>query len=154
MKRILVIWVGKRPDAAWESLAADYRERAARYVDLAEVRVRPAEGRLDARRALAQEAAAIRSHLVPGDHLVALDERGREVDTPSFASLLTLTPASTRLAFVLGSDLGLDAALKAEAHERVALSRLTFAHALARVVLLEQIYRALDLTAGGRYHRA
>jgi 23S rRNA (pseudouridine1915-N3)-methyltransferase len=56
--------------------------------------------------------------------------------------------------FVIGSDLGLDGGLKAGAHERFALSRLTLPHALARVVLLEQLYRACDLLAGGQYHRA
>jgi 23S rRNA (pseudouridine1915-N3)-methyltransferase len=57
------------------------------------------------------------------------------------------------MAFVIGSDLGLDGELKAAAQERLALSRLTLPHHLARLLLLEQLYRASDLLAGGQYHR-
>jgi 23S rRNA (pseudouridine1915-N3)-methyltransferase len=55
--------------------------------------------------------------------------------------------------FVIGSDLGLDSSLKNEADELFALSRMTLSHGLARLLLLEQLYRATDLLAGGQYHR-
>ena len=54
---------------------------------------------------------------------------------------------------MIGSDLGVDLSLKKQASELFALSRLTLPHALARVLLLEQLYRAIDLLAGGPYHR-
>jgi 23S rRNA (pseudouridine1915-N3)-methyltransferase len=151
---LLVIWVGNRPVQALEELAADYQARISRLAPIAQVRVRPANGRgQDPSRALALEAERIREHLRPGDHLVVLDERGREHTTVQLAAWLSGILARARVVLVVGSDLGLDEALRREAREPLALSRLTLPHALARVLLLEQLYRALDLNAGGAYHR-
>ncbi len=154
MNGLVVVWVGRRPPAPVAALADEYAHRVARYATIAQVRVAPAEGRAgDPRRALARERAAIERHLAPGDAVVALDERGRERSTAELARWLEGRTGPGRTVFVVGSDLGLDPELTRGAHERLALSRLTLPHHLARVVLLEQLYRACDLLAGGQYHR-
>jgi len=151
---ILLVWVGRRAPAGLEELAAEYAKRVSRHVPLAEVRIRPAAGRQgDAPRALAEEAAAVRKHLRPGDTVVVLDERGRERTTEEMAGWLSERRRMGRTVFVIGSDLGIDLSLKNEANALFALSRLTLPHGLARVLLLEQLYRACDLLAGGQYHR-
>jgi 23S rRNA (pseudouridine1915-N3)-methyltransferase len=152
---LALYWVGKRGDAAIESLTGEFHTRLARLVAFSEVRVRPAGGRGgDPSRVVAGEAAALRALLSPGDHVVALDERGRERTSEELASWLGgLLGRARRVVFLVGSDLGLDEGLKREANDLFALSRLTLPHQLARVLLLEQLYRALDLRAGGRYHR-
>jgi 23S rRNA (pseudouridine1915-N3)-methyltransferase len=150
---ILLVWVGRRAPAAVEGLALEYASRLSRHLPFGEVRIRPAAGRGDPRRALAAEAAAVRKHLLPGDTLVVLDERGRERTSEELAGWLATRRRLGRTVFAIGSDLGLDPGLKKEASDRLALSRLTLPHALARVVLLEQLYRACDLLAGGQYHR-
>jgi len=81
--------------------------------------------------------------------LVALDERGKDLTTRQFAALL-----AEPTAFVIGGADGLDAGLKAGAFMLLRLSSLTLPHALAQVVLLEQIYRAATLLTGHPYHRA
>ena len=152
---VLVLWVGRRAPEPFEALAREFGARLARHLPFAAVRVRPASGRGgDPKKALAEEAGEIRRHLTPADHVVALDEGGRERTTEELAAWLEARRQRGRTAFVIGSDLGLDGGFKAGAHERLALSRLTLPHALARVVLLEQLYRACDLLAGGQYHRA
>ena len=154
MNGILVVWVGRRGPAGLEGLADTYAKRVARHVPFSEVRVRPATGRQgDARRALSEEAAAVRRHLRPADVVVALDERGRENTTEEFAAWLADWLPRGRTVFIIGSDLGLDLSLKNEASRTLALSRLTLPHGLARVLLLEQLFRACDLLAGGQYHR-
>lgn len=154
MRSALLLWVGKRADPAFESIAADYRTRIARQLAFEEVRVRPTPGRAgDPRRALAAEAAEIRHHLRPTDWIVALDERGRDRTTVELSGWLAERLEHERLVFVIGSDLGLAGEIKTAARELFALSRLTLPHQLARVLLLEQLYRALDLAAGGAYHR-
>ena len=90
-----------------------------------------------------------RLSLVKTVRLIALDERGRDLTTPQFAELLR-APA----AFVIGGADGLSAELKSSAHLLLKLSSLTLPHALAQVVLLEQIYRAATLLTGHPYHRA
>lgn len=153
-KEILLLWVGRRAQAPWEELATEYQRRIQRRVVFGERRVRPAEGReRDPRRAVETEGERLREHLCPGDVVVALDERGRESNTEELARWLATRECPGRLVFLVGSDLGLAASLRAEAHEVLALSRLTLAHQLARLMLLEQLYRCLDLLAGGAYHR-
>jgi len=116
--------------------------------------VRPAGGRDgDRGRALGEEAAALTSHLGEGDFVVALDEHGRERTTIELARLLSERMPTRRVVFILGSDLGLDPQVRTRADEVLALSRMTLPHHLARLLLCEQLYRALDLTAGGPYHR-
>ena len=83
-----------------------------------------------------------------GARLVALDERGRDLTTAQFAELL-----GTPSAFVIGGAEGLSAALKRKAALVLRLSSLTLPHALAQVVLLEQLYRAATLRTGHPYHR-
>ena len=152
---VSVVWVGRRPAAPWEALAEEYATRIARFVPFEEVRVRPSSGRAHAgAQALAREAAAVLEHVSPGDALVALDEHGRQRTTLDFAGWLgRQRDAGRAVVFVVGSDLGLAEAIKVRAHERMSLSAMTLPHALARVLLLEQLYRAFDLLAGGRYHR-
>ena len=83
-----------------------------------------------------------------GSKLIALDERGEELTTAQFAKLLA-APA----AFVIGGADGLSAATKSDAHSVIRLSAMTLPHALAQVILLEQIYRAATLLTGHPYHR-
>ena len=83
-----------------------------------------------------------------GARVIVLDERGRDLSTAQFAKLLE-APA----AFVIGGADGLSAATKAAADKLLRLSALTLPHALAQVVLLEQIYRAATLLTGHPYHR-
>lgn len=152
---LAVLWTARRGGGPWDELASEYATRIRRFVPLDEVRLRPEAGRGgDPARALAREAEAVRRHLAPGDVVFALDERGRERTTEQWATVLERhRDRGLRTAFVIGSDLGLDATLRDEAHEQVALSKLTLPHQLVRVMLLEQLYRCCDLLAGGGYHR-
>ena len=95
--------------------------------------------------------------LQPGDH--AVRQRAAELaaklgrTTEALAAWLSERRRHGRTVLVVGSDLGLDEGVKSAARELLALSRLTLPHQLARLVLLEQLYRACDLLAGGQYHR-
>lgn len=82
-------------------------------------------------------------------HVVALDERGKDLTTAEFAKLL-----ATETTFVIGGPDGLDEKVKKDAWLVLRLSSLTLPHALAQVVLLEQIYRAATFLTGHPYHRA
>ena len=90
-----------------------------------------------------------KSAIPKGARIVALDERGKDLTTVQFAELL-----KSETAFVIGGADGLDAETKAQAAMLLRLSSLTLPHALAQVVLLEQIYRAATLLTGHPYHRA
>ena len=93
-------------------------------------------------------AGKIRERIPKNLRLVALDERGKDLTTKQFAALL-----GAPTAFVIGGAEGLDPSLKSEAYLLLRLSALTLPHALAQVVLCEQLYRAAMLLTGHPYHR-
>jgi 23S rRNA (pseudouridine1915-N3)-methyltransferase len=101
---------------------------------------------------MAREAEAITAALRPDERLVVLTEEGQTFPSTAFAQRLEGS-GSERLAFVIGGADGLDPALKARAAWRLSLSPMTFPHELARLLLLEQLYRALSIQQGGPYHR-
>jgi len=103
---------------------------------------------------LAAEAARIRAALPKGARVIALDERGKDLTTCGLAvQLEAWMQERGALAFLIGGADGLDAALKKSASMQLRLSALTLPHGLARVLLAEQLYRALSIIGGHPYHR-
>ena len=100
-----------------------------------------------------REAAAILAELRSDEQLVALSEEGRRLGSVQLAEQLR-DSGSDRLAFVIGGADGLTTELKRRSHWMLSLSPLTFPHELARLLLLEQLYRAQTILQGGPYHRA
>ena len=104
---------------------------------------------------LAAEGIRIRTALPAGCRLVALDERGKQWTTAKFADSITgWMKDGGDTVFVIGGADGLDANIKNSADEILALSTLTLPHGLARILLAEQLYRAVSLIKGHPYHRA
>jgi 23S rRNA (pseudouridine1915-N3)-methyltransferase len=103
---------------------------------------------------LAIEADRIRTQIPKQSQLIVLDERGEQLTTRALAEQLQIWSREAASAtFVIGSADGLDVALKAQATNRIGLSRLTLPHGMARVLLIEQLYRSVSLLAGHPYHR-
>ncbi len=102
-----------------------------------------------------EEAEAIRA-ATAGAVLLAFDERGRSIDSETFAGLFrkALDGGEQALALVIGGPDGLDPALRDAARETIALGAMTWPHQLARILLAEQIYRAITILSGHPYHRA
>jgi 23S rRNA (pseudouridine1915-N3)-methyltransferase len=154
--RIRIAAVGQRQPRWVDEAVADYLARfpAGFEVTLREVRPEARAG-IPAGRALAAEAARLRAALPDGGLIVALDERGRDWTTRQFADALAgWRDAAETPAFVIGGADGLDPELKSSARLSLRLSSLTLPHGLARVLLVEQIYRAWSILAGHPYHRA
>jgi 23S rRNA (pseudouridine1915-N3)-methyltransferase len=157
--RITIVAVGQRQPAWVQAAVADYLGRfpANFKVDLKEVKAEPrgGKGHDSVPRLLAAEAARIRAAAPADARLVALDERGADWTTATLADALgRWRDEGAHPAFVIGGPDGLDPSLKQAAHARVRLSSLTLPHALARVLLAEQLYRAWSLLTHHPYHRA
>ena len=101
----------------------------------------------------AAERARIEAAIPKGVRVVALDERGDALGTQALARRLTSWQEQGDVALLIGGPDGLDPALRAAAHERIRLSDLTLPHAFARVLLIEQLYRAWSINAKHPYHR-
>lgn len=155
MISIRLLFVGAKPRRAWELLGELYRGRLTKRVRWEEVRIPLAVGRQsDPKGAVLREGKVLLTHLGPQDRLVVLDERGSLWTTEDLARFLHAHPVTVPLALAIGSDLGLSQEVKSQAHHLWSLSPLTLPHEMVRVMVMEQIYRALDLLAGGKYHRA
>jgi 23S rRNA (pseudouridine1915-N3)-methyltransferase len=153
VREIVVLWLGRR-QREWDVLGDDYRGRVDKFLPAREVLLRPGAGEGEER--LRAEAVSVRRALPQPHRLVTLHRRGRTLDSRQLADWLGKTREEWphTLAFVVGSDLGLATELVAESHLALSLSALTLPHHLARLMLWEQLYRALSLTAGMKYHRA
>ena len=157
--KLLIVAVGQRvPD--WAQTA--YDDYAKRFpsdlrVDLRAVKTEPRGSRtleslLSAERQRIE--AAIATHAGRHARVVALDERGNNLTTMALATRLKdWQLQSDDVALVIGGPDGLDPGFKAAAHERIRLSDLTLPHAMVRVLLIEQLYRAWSINANHPYHR-
>jgi len=152
--RISLICVGKLGRGAEATLALDYAQRAAaigRSLGISPVEIVEVEAR---RPGKAAEAEAILARLA-GARLAACDEHGATFTSRAFAAhLAALRDDGLRdLALVIGGAGGLDTLVLEAAAERIAFGPQTWPHALARVMLAEQVYRAVSILAGSPYHR-
>lgn len=154
--RVLVAAVGQRLPA-WASAACDdYAKRlpAEWRFELRAIKAEPRDGR-SADRLRAAEAQRLQGAIARGVRRIALDESGARLSTARLAQRLRAWQGDGRdLAFLIGGPDGLDSGLLAQADESLRLSDLTLPHALARVVLIEALYRAWSVDSGHPYHRA
>ena len=160
MLNITLLCVGKLKEPFYTQAAAEYAKRLSAYcklslVELPEERLPkdPSQAQIDA--ALAREADAIRAKLPPRCGLVALCVEGRMRSSEELAQLVGTWEQSSakHLVFLIGGSYGLHPSIKAEAQVKLSMSPMTFPHHLARVMLLEQIYRAFKIREGSSYHK-
>ena len=146
--KLQLIWIGKTKNVPVQQLIQEYLDRVGKFVsvEVIELRDRRDVGG-DARRIVEKEGDNIISRLGSADYSIALDERGREFDSHKLAELIEKhRVAGTKLmTFVIGGHNGLSDAVRNRANLVLALSRMTLTHELARVLLLEQIYRAFAI---------
>jgi 23S rRNA (pseudouridine1915-N3)-methyltransferase len=149
-----IVAVGQRvpewAQTAWDDYAKRFPPEI--RVELKAVKTEP-RGSKTPETLYAAERARIEVAIPKGARVVALDERGEALGTQALARRLTLWQEQGDVALLIGGPDGLDPALREAAHERIRLSDLTLPHAFARVLLIEQLYRAWSINAKHPYHR-
>ncbi len=153
--RLIIVAVGQRvPDwaqTAWDDYAKRFPHEL--KVELKAVKTEPRSSKT-LETLYAAERARIEAAIPKGTRIVALDERGTTVTTMALASKLKdWQLGGTDVALVIGGPDGLEPAFRQAAHERIRLSDLTLPHAMVRVLLIEQLYRAWSVNANHPYHR-
>lgn len=160
MFSVTVICVGKLKERFYLEASAEYLKRLQAYCDcrileLPEQRLpeNPAPAQIAA--ALQKEAEAIEKKLPRGAWLCCLTPEGKSLSSERLAQTLASVKLSGRsgAVFLIGSSFGMDPALKQKADLLLSMSAMTFPHHLARVMLLEQLYRAETIQAGIKYHK-
>ena len=158
--KITVICLGKLKEAYLKDACDEYLKRLGAFcrckvVELAPVKLTDNPSPAQIRAALAQEAALIREKIPKGAAVFALCIEGKMLPSEEFSRQLQTAAVAggADVVFVIGSSFGLDEELKKAANYRLSMSPMTFPHQLARVMLLEQIYRAFQIASGGKYHK-
>jgi 23S rRNA (pseudouridine1915-N3)-methyltransferase len=159
--KIAIVAIGRLKDGPERELYDRYRTRfdalgrkhalgPMQLTEIPESRQASAETRMD------EEARKLLAAVIAGSHIVLLDERGKTPTSAAFAAdLRTRRDGGTAaVTFLLGGADGHGTAARSAAHSSLALGTLTLPHGLARVLLMEQLYRAVTLIAGHPYHRA
>ncbi len=159
MLNIKIICVGKFKEKYWEAASAEYMKRLGAYCSVSVTEVKeeklPAHAsRADEENVIMKEGKSILDKIGTGDYVVALDIGGRELSSEDLAAKIAqISFTNSTIAFVIGGSLGLSNEVKSRAALRLSFGKITLPHQLARIVLLEQIYRAFKINAGETYHK-
>lgn len=160
MLNITVLCVGKLKEAYWRDAIAEYAKRLGAFckfqvTELDEERLpdKPSEAQIAA--ALTAEGKKMAAKIPTGAAVVALCIEGKPCSSTELADRLEefALGGVSHVVFLIGSSFGLAPELKSRANWRLSMSPMTFPHQLARVMLLEQIYRAMNIRNGGKYHK-
>ena len=155
-----ILCVGKMKEKAYRELADEYLKRLGRYGKIEEIEIpdlpEPAGNSKAAEEQVkTREGESLLAKIRPGDRVIAMTITGKQRSSEELAEHLQemRNGGVGRVVFVIGGSLGLGANVIARADEEMSMSRMTFPHRLARVKLLEQLYRAEKIIAGERYHK-
>ncbi len=154
-----LICMGRLKEKYWRDAAAEYEKRLTRYTKFETIELPDLPEPQNSSPAIEmqikeKEGAAILSKLRPDDTVVALCIDGKQMDSVQLSKkLMQLQDSGKRVVFIIGGSLGLSDAVVARANVKLSFSPMTFPHQLARIMLLEQVYRACKIAAGERYHK-
>lgn len=153
-RQLEILWFSRHRRPDWEVLCQDYRERIERFVPVSDRALRPREAG-DERTQLRVEGEQLQEAISEPSWTIALDRRGKTMGSVEFSRYLARVREEWphAISLLVGSDLGLAPEVLDTARLRLSLGPMTLPHELARLVLYEQLYRALTLQAGIRYHR-
>lgn len=160
MIHISILCVGKIKEDYFTAAIREYTKRLQRYCKLTVIEVKDeatpdAPSPREAEQILAKEGQRILEKIPPAAQVTALCIEGKPMTSPAFAASIAdfMANGGSRLVFVIGGSLGLSDAVKCRADQKLSFSPMTFPHQLMRIILLEQIYRAMNINHGGKYHK-
>lgn len=154
--KVALILVGKTINKHFVELIDDYASRVKHYVgfDICTIPELKNTKSLSVDQQKQQEGELILKQLQAGDHVVLLDEHGKELRSVEFSRYMEqrMQTVSKRLVFVIGGPYGFSSDVYAKAHDKLSLSKMTFSHQMVRLIFVEQLYRAMTIMRGEPYH--
>lgn len=158
--KIRIICIGKLKEKYWTSAAAEYSKRISGYanieiVELKESKLPSNPSEADENSVLIREGQNILNKIKDNDYVIAMEVEGEQLDSVELAKKIqhAFDTKSSTIDFVIGGSLGLSDEVKKRADYGLSFSKLTFPHQMARIMLLEQIYRAFKINSGETYHK-
>ena len=160
MMNIQLICVGKLKEKYFLQAVLEYQKRLSTLCkleikEIAEQKLSQFPSPAQVNAALEKEACEIKAHISKGAVTVALCVEGTEMSSGELARAFSSWSVNgkSNICFIIGGSFGLDEGIKSDASLKLSMSRMTFPHNLARVLLLEQIYRAFSILKGAKYHK-
>ena len=159
MIKITLIAVGGWKDSHWKAADAEYAKRLSAYCSYEEIEISPAflpenPSAAQISAALEEEGKKIIAKIPKQSRVFAMCIEGKEPDSVALAKKIEdKTSVCGHLTFIIGGSYGLSESVKSASHERLSMSKMTFPHRMARIMLLEQIYRCFKINGGGTYHK-
>ena len=157
---ITLITVGKMKEKPYRMMTDEYLKRLSRYGKVEEIELPDLPEPANSSPAIEaqikeREGDSILARIKPSDYVIAMTIPGKQWDSPGLSRHVDdlLNRGNSNLVFLIGGSLGLSDKVIARADEEMSMSKMTFPHQLARVMLLEQLYRAMKIRAGERYHK-
>jgi len=151
-----IITVGKNIHKGYDLLEEEYTKRLAKHVKLTLINI-PDEPKTSTKTVVqikSSESEKIIKQLKPTSTNILLDSRGENITTEDLANLLQiLSPAGKEITFVIGGSHGVDKSIDSHIEKKIAFGHITLQHSLAKIVLLEQLFRCTNLLTGGAYHK-
>lgn len=145
--KLKLVWIGKTRSAPLKEIMRDYTSRLERFARVEIIELRDQTGGKDSRRSVEREGEEILARIEGDPNLVALDQRGRMMDSFELSEFIEKHQISgtRQITFILGGPGGLSQSVRERADIVLSLSRMTFTHEMARILLVEQLYRAYTL---------
>ncbi len=154
--KVALVLVGKTVNKHFVELIDEYAGRVKHYIgfDIITIPELKNTKSLSADQQKQQEGELILKQLQGGDHVVLLDEHGKEFRSVEFSSYMEqkMQTVNKRLVFVIGGPYGFSPDVYAKANEKISLSKMTFSHQMVRLIFVEQLYRAMTIIRGEPYH--
>ncbi len=154
--KITLLLVGKTVNKDFVKLIDEYAGRVKHYIGFEIVTIPELKNTksLSSEQQKQAEGELILKQLQGGDHVVLLDEHGKEFRSIEFADWMTrkMNTVSKRLVFIVGGPYGFSPSVYDAANEKISLSKMTFSHQMIRLIFVEQIYRAMTIIKGEPYH--
>ena len=155
MKRIALLNVGRLRTPHWQAAAAAYMLRLSRAFQVEQVEVKDGDAAMPPAERMALEGKRLLAALQPNWRPICLDEHGQAMSSTKFAAFLdSFIQNAQTPCFIIGGAYGLDRTVLEKAQHRISLGPMTFPHELAKVLLLEQLYRADSILCNRPYHHA
>ncbi|MBQ4153387.1 MAG: 23S rRNA (pseudouridine(1915)-N(3))-methyltransferase RlmH [Oscillospiraceae bacterium] len=160
MLTVNLICIGKLKEEYWRKASAEYEKRLSGFcklqiIELPETRTPDNPSPAQTAQVIESEGKLILQKLPAGGAVIPMCIEGKEYDSVELSRLLERFPleGKSTVSFVIGGSCGLSDAVKARGDVKLSMSKLTFPHQLARIMLLEQIYRSFQISSGGKYHK-
>lgn len=157
--KITILAVGKLKEKYLRDAVAEYEKRLApfaklSFIEIAEEKMPENFSAAEKEKTLVREGERLLARVPEGSELIVLDVAGKELSSEDFSAALgeRMLAGASHITFLIGGAFGLSPAVRNAARLRLSLSKMTFTHQMARVLLTEQIYRAFKILRGEKYH--